>query len=156
MGMDENLQRDIIETSIAQNERKVPQVTGLNRSLATSLLDQMNIDYKFEGTGNLITAQNINAGDTVKRGVEIKLTLGVAADVNDTGLRDVPDLNGLSMRQALARITESGFGVNIVGSGTVFAQFPRAGEKLRAGSEITIRGRARSMNETTNVTARLP
>ncbi len=156
MGMDENLQRDIIETSIAQNERKVPQVTGLNRSLATSLLDQMNIDYKFEGTGNLITAQNINAGDTVKRGAEIKLTLGVAADVNDTGLRDVPDLNGLSMRQALARITESGFGVNIIGSGTVFTQFPRAGEKLRVGSEITIRGRARSMNETANVTARLP
>ena len=156
MGMDENIQRDISEAVIAQNERKIPQVTGLNKEFASKLLEQMDIEYDFEGNGELIIAQNISAGDTVTRGTEIKLTLGGTNEVDDTGFNNVPDLNGLSMRQALARITESGFDVNMIGSGTVYTQFPRAGEKLRAGSEITIRGRARSMSEIANLKAGLP
>jgi hypothetical protein len=42
-------------------------------------------------------------------------------------------------------LLSAGLDVQTVGSGTVFAQFPKAGERMQAGRTVTVRGKAKSM-----------
>lgn len=156
MGMDENMQRETVEGVMVMNERKVPHLAGLTRNRAESLLREVGLRPDFQGSGDLVLGQNYTAGDTVERGTRIQLTLGNYSANSDVNTLPVPDLSGMSMRQALAKLNEAGFTANIIGSGTVFAQFPRAGEHLRIGNEVTLRGRARSMSELTSIAARTP
>ncbi len=157
MSLDENMQRDIVEPVLTQQVRRVPLLAGLQYDAARKLLDEVGIDYSTKGTGSLVVGQDKTPGTGVERGSEVILTLGgnvVAEDISE--IQSVPDLTGLSMRQALATLTEYGFIPNMIGSGTVYAQFPRAGERLRRGQEVTIRGRARSMQELATATVGTP
>jgi cell division protein FtsI (penicillin-binding protein 3) len=157
MSLDENMQRDIVEPVLTQQVRRIPLLAGLQYDAARKLLDEVGIDYTTSGSGSLVIAQDKEPGTAVDRGAEVLLSLGgniVAEDVSE--IQSVPDLTGLSMRQALATLTEYGFIPNMIGSGTVYAQFPRAGERLRRGQEVTIRGRARSMQELATATVRTP
>ncbi|MCH8567872.1 MAG: PASTA domain-containing protein [Balneolales bacterium] len=59
----------------------------------------------------------------------------------------VPDVRGLSMRDAVLLLRNSGYEVTRNGSGTVYAQFPQGGSIMQAGRQVTIRGRARPMEQ---------
>ena len=154
MSLDENIQRDIVEPVLAQPVRRIPNLTGLQFTAAQKLLKEIGIDYSKNGSGALVLAQDILPGSLMERGTKVALTLGGSLDAQKVSdIQTVPDLTGLSMRQALVTVTEFGFTPNLIGSGTVYTQFPGAGEKLRRGQEITIRGRARSMQELSTITA---
>jgi cell division protein FtsI/penicillin-binding protein 2 len=159
MGLDDNLQQNIVEQVERAELAYVPQIIGLNKDTGINLLKIFGFKYDIEGNGNLIVSQEPSSGKQVSSKDRIKITLGnltaLNEDQNRPALNQVPDLNGLSMRQALMKITDAGFNAQIIGSGTVFNQFPRAGEQLRTGSDVTIRGRARSMNEISTLTAGL-
>jgi len=53
------------------------------------------------------------------------------------------------MRNATNTLSALGFNVERIGSGTVFAQFPRKDEVMKLGRTITIRGRSRSLETRT-------
>jgi len=156
MGLDENIQRDIVEPVFNQPIRHIPQLAGLPKATAQDLLDEIGVKYTTNGTGPLVLSQDKQAGSTIDRGTRITLYLGGRTDeASVSDIQSVPDLNGMSMRQAIATLNEYGFNATMVGSGTVYAQFPRAGERLRKGQDVTIRGRARSMQERSNLAARI-
>lgn len=147
MGKDEYLQKDIVDPVLADGSRKMPQLIGMRKETAAKLISELGIRYELTGNGNAVIEQYPARGEKVTAGSRARLTLGDVKIAVSEHHRVVPDLNGLSMRQAAHKLTEAGFKPNIIGSGTVYAQFPRAGENVRLNQEITVRGRARSMNE---------
>ena len=58
--------------------------------------------------------------------------------VAENGGRFMPDLTGLSMRQALEILSGSGLEVEFLGSGRAVAQMPRPGAVVNAGSSGTV------------------
>lgn len=154
-GLDSDLQREIT-TDINNPEliSQVPLLEGLSQTEAENFLSSLNLNYKVSGKEGYITEQLPEAGTPLAAGSEILLTLSEtyapfdSASVRD-GFSSIPDLRGLSMRNASNLLTSLGLKTTMVGSGTVFAQFPREGELMRKGSEVTIRGKARSLENIT-------
>lgn len=67
--------------------------------------------------------------------------------VDDAGGRAMPDLVGLSAREALRRMARVGVSLKMQGAGIVVAQYPEAGERVAVGGAATImldRGASRS------------
>jgi beta-lactam-binding protein with PASTA domain len=158
MGMDEHLQREIVENVSEIAARRVPEVRGLQRHHVTELLNTLDIRVNSEGSGSIVLAQQPDAGQNLARGERLTLIFGDTAEASDTESRAsvaLPDLRGMSMRQAFFVLNSAGFDVQQIGSGTIYAQFPQAGSIYQTGREVTIRGRSRAMNETA-LSARVP
>ena len=49
------------------------------------------------------------------------------------------------MRTATSLLADLGLKTKIVGSGTIYAQFPKQGEQMRVGSTVILRGKAKSL-----------
>ncbi len=62
----------------------------------------------------------------------------VIVTVDDAGGRAMPDLVGLSAREALRRMARLGVAVRMQGVGLVVAQYPEAGESVSVGGASTI------------------
>lgn len=132
----------------------MPSVTGLTGEQASGILANQQISYRITGNGNRISSQTPEAGSPIQRNIRVDLQLGeISGDATPEGLVKVPDLQGLNMRQATTILAESGLDIQMIGSGTVYSQFPRAGEFMRPGREVTVRGRARSMQQVTTIAA---
>jgi cell division protein FtsI/penicillin-binding protein 2 len=157
MGMDENLQKEIVDEVNTPQFVNVPNVRGLSKTNAEGLLASLGIRYQVEGSNGIVLEQSHESGQPLARGERLVLKVGTNAPVIDESssrvLATVPDIRGLSMRQAILSLTEIGFDVQQVGSGTVYAQFPLAGAQYEVGREVTIRGRARSMNTLVTATS---
>ncbi len=150
-GLDSDLQFDNgPESDAVELIAMTPNVQGLSKSQAEELLESMNVEYSFSGSNGFVTSQYPVAGDTLSFENKLSLTLSEtyaqvdSASLNN-GLVEIPNLKGMSMRNASNLLSSIGLKSSMVGSGTVFAQFPRAGELMRPGSEITIRGKAKSL-----------
>ncbi|MEQ9309582.1 MAG: penicillin-binding transpeptidase domain-containing protein [Balneolaceae bacterium] len=150
-GLDSDLQRQFDSN---KDELEVfaytPYLEGLSKKDAVKILTSLNVDYKFSGKSGFILEQTPTAGTTLNTGDEILLTLSETYIPIDSatikeGFASIPELRGMSIRTASNILTSLGLKSSIVGSGTVFAQFPKAGEWMREGSEVTIRGKARSL-----------
>lgn len=176
MGMDEHLQREIVEDVAVTSGRRVPEMRGLSADQARAMLTELGIRFDVSGSGSLVMQQSLVAGQELTRGERLQITIGDVGDPVNNGNSSnqgnqgnqrepaettaraslaLPDLRGLSMRQAYHVLTSAGFEVQQIGSGTVYAQFPQAGALYQTGREVTIRGRARSLNETA-ISARVP
>ena len=70
--------------------------------------------------------------------------------VDDAGRRAMPDLVGLSAREALRRVARLGVAAKVQGSGVVVAQYPEAGQIVAIGGACTLmldRGLGRSARQ---------
>lgn len=156
MGLDENLQKEIVEDVETATFAQIPNIRGLTSDNAKDLLRTLGIRFNTVGDGHMVISQSHAPGARLEQGERLSIHLGThapqIAENTDRVLAPVPDLRGMSMRQALLALTDAGFDVQQIGSGTVYSQFPQAGANYEVGREVTIRGRARSMN--TLVTAR--
>ncbi|MEP0375073.1 MAG: PASTA domain-containing protein, partial [Balneola sp.] len=61
------------------------------------------------------------------------------------GFAEVPELRGMSMRQATNILSELGLKAASYRSGTIERQFPKAGDMMKLGSAVTIRGKAKPL-----------
>lgn len=150
-GLDSDLQRQF-DSNLTDSDlfTHTPSLEGLSKKEAEEILTSLNMDFKFSGKSGIILSQQPNAGDSLKMGNQILLTLSETYAPIDSantkeGFASIPDLKGMSMRNASNLLASIGLKSSMVGSGTVFAQFPKAGEWMREGSEVTIRGKARSL-----------
>ncbi|MCH8525083.1 MAG: PASTA domain-containing protein, partial [Balneolales bacterium] len=157
MGLDEHLQREIVDEVQQLPVAHVPMLRGMSAQNAKASLENLRMRFNTEGEGSLVIAQNPEPGAGADRSTRVTLTLGnpvVQVDESVDRVRgEVPELRGMSMRQAMLALTASGFEIQQIGSGTVYAQFPLPGSIYETGREVTIRGRARSMNTLTSATA---
>ncbi|MEX0661027.1 MAG: penicillin-binding transpeptidase domain-containing protein [Balneolaceae bacterium] len=152
-GLDSEVKRSVPLDRIAEMEHKVvPKLTGLTASNADQLLSMQNTSYKTTGSGTHIVNQTPESGEEIINNTSITLVLG---DLNISEARDgyveIPDLRDMNMRQAASLLRNKGLNIDMEGSGTIYNQFPLAGEVMREGRTVTVRGRARSMQQISQI-----
>jgi cell division protein FtsI (penicillin-binding protein 3) len=143
-GKFEEMQRHIQKTSAAQkieeySKPRVPDVQHYPVSVAHRILLQNGFQISTEGSGYVIH-QNPPAGTRADISTRILLTaVEPGGTTKDTLV--VPDLRGLTVRSALNRSLAEGFNIDITGSGVVFQQSVKPGERVQQGTMIRIQCR---------------
>ena len=98
-------------SDLFKGEKDVPSVTGQDVGVATELLESQGFDVDIETRPNAaprdtVTEQDPIAGETVEEGSTIVLTVS-----SGPAIVEVPNVAGLSERQARDRLDEAGFEV---------------------------------------------
>jgi cell division protein FtsI/penicillin-binding protein 2 len=123
---------DPANSAVALRPPSVPAVTTPDlRLLPASAAERQLADYglhaRFEGSGPRVLSQVPPAGQPVERGATVLVYLSAPRD--SLG-RALPDLIGLTVREAMRRLTQRAVPVRITGSGFVTRQEPAAGTHL--------------------------
>jgi cell division protein FtsI (penicillin-binding protein 3) len=149
-GLDGDIQRSMSPKEKPELITKAPSLIGISKKESEDLLEKFNLSYEINGRSGYVTAQNIKPGTPIQGDEEIILTLSEtylpvdSSKVKD-GFAEIPELRGMSMRQATKILSELGLKAESYRSGTIERQFPKAGAMMRIGSEVTIRGKAKSL-----------
>ncbi|HKK44354.1 MAG TPA: penicillin-binding transpeptidase domain-containing protein [Balneolaceae bacterium] len=147
-GLDDDIEKEIIKN---EDKNKVwayaPELKGLKKKDAEALLDDQKLAYKTTGSGNWIVKQRPKPGSELTPKDEITLQLAARSQVADTtklpdGYSIIPNVYHMSMRKATALLNSRGFEIKMIGSGTIYRQFPRAGDMMKQGRTVTVRGKA--------------
>lgn len=125
--------------------KTTPSLLGFTFEQARVLVQNLELPYEVNGREGFVTRQTPAPGTEIRGNTILKLELETAEDPLQENHSTVPNLSGLSMRQATNQLLSAGLDIRTVGSGTVFAQFPTAGEQMQAGRAVTVRGKAKSM-----------
>ncbi|MDZ7718771.1 MAG: penicillin-binding transpeptidase domain-containing protein [Balneolaceae bacterium] len=152
-GMDNAIQKSAPRQVITENAPTVaPKLTGLLYEKASTLLKENGIPFQKSGDGRFVAEQNPAPGEEIdpNKPLEIKLT-DQTADSIPEGYAQIPDLTNLNMRQATYLLLSRGFEIETIGSGTIYTQFPRAGDLMEKGKSVTVRGKAKSMNQSQSI-----
>lgn len=149
-GLDNNVHRGTIPGPIADVDRFiVPKIERLEKEQAQALMTGKGFPFTISGKGSHIVEQQPKPGLEIDRNTPIKLTLGYTEpDSLPDGYAQIPDLTGLNIRQATNVLLSRGLNIETIGSGTIYTQFPRAGDLYQKGRTVTVRGKARSMQQT--------
>ena len=152
-GLQNSIQRSQPADLIAQSSQIVlPNLEGMNADNAQLLLQRSRIPYTKSGRGQYVAAQIPAPGSQVARNTPIELKLENApADSIPEGFARIPNLRDKNMRQAVYLLEKAGLEIEMIGSGTIYEQFPRAGDLMRKGRTVTVRGRAQAFNRQQNI-----
>lgn len=156
-GIDNEIQNELIAATRRQKtEFKMPSLVGLNKEQAREILSSLSLSADIKGKEGFVSSQIPEAGALLQPHEKITVTLAAFSSANEESETRhsvlIPDLTGMNMRQATTLLNTLGLDATIIGSGTIFTQFPKAGEKLQKGRAVTVRGRAKSMNLLTQAT----
>lgn len=116
-----------------------PDVRTLELEAATSTLSSLGLKVETTGDGTIVLKQAPAPGTRITKGETVRLATAGIATTAAGGYAIVPDLQGLSLRRAINRLTMVRLGVQVEGSGIVASQSVRAGEQAKAGTRIVIR-----------------
>ncbi|MFO8030369.1 MAG: penicillin-binding transpeptidase domain-containing protein [Cyclonatronaceae bacterium] len=149
IGLDDKLHLTPEEEATQPMWAVVPEIRGMHRQEARAVLDDYDIRHRFSGDGDFVVALNPEPGEQILRSDPLRITLSqsISSDTTRISARHagVPDVRGMSMRKASVWLRQAGFEVEMIGSGTVYAQFPLAGQQYRIGQSVTVRGQARDL-----------
>lgn len=154
-GLDDEIEKEIIKNE--QHSKTwafAPELQGLTKKDAKALLDDQKLAYQTTGAGNWVVKQNPKPGAELTPKDEITLELA-ARSVTDTtkvpkGYSIIPDVHHMSMRKATALLNSRGFEIKMIGSGTIYRQFPRSGDMMKQGRTVTVRGEAHGIRTLTS------
>lgn len=148
-GLDDSIQRTIPSNNFVDSDSLfVPKLQGLSADQARTLLKHSKISYSFTGGGSFVVEQQPAAGEKISGNTSLKVTLGdIVTDSIPDDYAQIPDLRNMNIRQATSLLLSRGLNIETVGSGTIYAQFPQPGEKMRKGRTVTVRGRAKSIQQ---------
>ncbi|MFZ5591964.1 MAG: penicillin-binding transpeptidase domain-containing protein, partial [Bacillota bacterium] len=128
------------ELALPDNQEKipVPNLVGYTLPLAREKLQQAGLRASVEkNTGEMVIGQQPGPGYLAAPGTAIKLKL-TALPSGEAAVLKVPDLRGLTMRQAGMLLEELGFVLEPLGSGLAMKQEPQAGSSLVRGSRVKV------------------
>lgn len=129
----------VASVAAAQTERViVPDVRMVQSPVATKILEERGLECELFGEGDIVTRQSPKPGTSLERGDIVRLSVEPSAGERTEGLLTMPDLRGMSVRRALNRLVLEDFTVDIHGSGTVIAQSPLGGQRVRSGARVVI------------------
>ena len=155
-GLDNDIRRSITpEQEMAQTLRSyTPSLVGLEKENASKLLSKMRIHFSTSGNGSAVLAQTPEPGQEIRPGERVRLKLGELKDdsVSEDFAR-IPNLRGMNMRQAISILQNLGLDIQMIGSGTIYNQFPDTGELMRKGRTVTVRGKIREFQPSTSITS---
>lgn len=121
---------------------RVPDVRQLPAEEARFVLRSAGMDCSVEGSGARVAVQSPEPGADARSGEVVRIVLSTAPGP-DAGF---PDLRGLSLREAVARLSALSIHVAAVtGTGQVVEQDPSPGAMLRPGLSCALRCAPRSL-----------
>jgi len=150
-GLDNGIQKQLQDNPEEQeNLAFVPEATHLHLEEARALLNAQQLPFKINGAGEWVYAQSPGPGNVLNTGEIIELKVSeTKSESGNTNIPEdyarIPNLRGLNMRKASLLINEQGFEAKLIGSGTIYTQFPRAGDLMKKGQTVTVRGKAKSL-----------
>lgn len=124
---------------LMQTTLTMPNLIGMHLFQAESSLNRYGFQYKVEGpdSASVVINQFPKPGVTVDPHYPITLKIGPNSDkkapVHETGT--MPNLVGLTLREALKQASVQGLAVNIQGSGIVRSQSVLPGSRILKGSK---------------------
>jgi cell division protein FtsI/penicillin-binding protein 2 len=129
----------VVRSEEAPAEEAVPDVRLLDLERAREVLARSGYGMTVPGGRSIagrISAQSPGPGTPARRGTVVELRL--AAATPDEGIL-VPDLRGLGLREALARLSGSAIEVaKVQGNGMVVRQTPEPGTTVRKGTKCSL------------------
>ncbi len=120
------------ETTVTFEKTIVPDLTNRPKKVAEEILRNVDLDAEWEGDGDFVLNQTPAAGTVVTSGSAVTLNLFFVTK-NAAPLR-MPNIVGLSLREALRRLSVAGIETRVHGSGRVVRQTPAAGATIREGA----------------------
>ena len=113
------------------NGLRLPDLTTRHLGSARAILEAMGLKVRIEGKGDFVAQQDPPAGTPVQYGEQVTLTLFEVETAD--GYLKMPNLIGLSLREALNRLSVANIDPIIYGHGRVVRQKPEPGSLVRAG-----------------------
>jgi len=121
---------------------RVPDVRMMAADQARDVIRSKGFDCSMEGSGARVAVQSPEPGSHARSGEVVRIVLSTDPPP-DTGF---PDLKGLSVREAVARLSALSVHISaVLGSGQVVEQDPPAGSAIRTGQSCAIRCTPRSL-----------
>jgi cell division protein FtsI/penicillin-binding protein 2 len=115
------------QPKLAQSRHHMPNFAGLSISAMEDYFEFKNLDYQVTGKGNYVVAQN-NGADPVE------IRMGKL----EYYATKMPDVRGLTIREALKKINFKQCVVRITGSGRIKKQSIKPGQKLSKRTELVL------------------
>ena len=122
----------------------VPDLRLLPRRAAERSLASLTLHGRFNGEGPRVLAQVPAAGVAVERGARVEVWLAAGSDSAETSL---PDLLGLTVREAMRELSRRQVQARIVGHGSVVRQSPAPGTSLPLSGPCLLRCEPRRPSE---------
>ena len=110
----------------------VPDVRLLPQERARARLAALGLRTRAVGEGPRVLTQTPAPGTPAERGQAVEIVLARA------GEPVVPEVRGLTLREALVRLSAAGVPARLAGSGVVVAQQPAAGSRLARGASCLL------------------
>ncbi len=130
------VQRDSNSKSIC-----LPNFLNKRVAVAEEIIEKLKLKLVLENDGDIIIAQDPPAGTKVELGTQVVVRTKDFHE-NSRGRHSdyttVPAVVGLSVRDAVSRLSQQGIRVEIRGTGRVTSQIPEAGRKIRIGARCII------------------
>ncbi|MBR9978534.1 MAG: PASTA domain-containing protein [Bacteroidetes bacterium] len=125
------------------DEIRVPNVRGMRVDIAGQVLKAHGFNMESVGIGDIVADQYPAENAPARRRTPVTVHLvGVNHKKNDDMVR-VPDVVGMSLRQAMTFVKSMNLEPSPMGSGVVRSQYPAAGESVPRGTRCTLDGEAR-------------
>ena len=111
----------------ADENDDIPNLVGMHISIASDVLKSRNIDYEFLGNGEYIFSQKLDDDEVI-------LKLGNP----EISASQMPNLKGLTVREALKKIDFSKLRVKVEGNGKITKQTVKAGTHVKNAQVLTL------------------
>lgn len=117
------LEREPLESLVA-----VPDVRGLPVAEAIQVLDKVHLHGKARRMEGIIRRQSVRPGTEIMAGGQVGL---IVEDRTDQAEAVVPDVRGMTLREAVRYLTSRGVQVRVRGGGVVRRQDPPPGVRVQ-------------------------
>lgn len=121
---------------------KTPSVTGGTDTEATKRLQASGLKIRIVGSGSKVVYQVPEAGSLMPKGGTVVVAMSGKKDIQNV---TVPAVVGMSLTAANTQIVNKGLNITVVGAkagseaAKVSSQSPAAGEKVPAGTVVTVK-----------------
>ncbi len=137
----ENLKDDMDTEKSGDDERlyvRVPNVKQQKTLIAENILKQLELQPVKIGEGDRVIKQIPEPNQKVLVGEKIRIITASDSGRILRSNRIMPDVKGLSIREAVNKLANTYMSISISGSGMVVRQEPNPGEKVSKGSRCKI------------------
>jgi cell division protein FtsI/penicillin-binding protein 2 len=131
--MDQEALAQLIHNRENQTSPVPPNVIGLEREMAEDILEDADIDVKFSGKGEFVARQE----NIIEDGNLIRVELFMA-DFNRKKVTLMPELTGMSLKEAINLLADINITPQVVGYGVVISQQPKAGSKILSKKPVKL------------------
>lgn len=115
----------------------VPDVINLDGAAAKARIEAVGLNYRAEGSGPVVTQQTPPPGAQVARGSTVLVVLSNGPATSQEPVK-VPNVIGLSLREAAQVLESCGLRLNPSGSGVAVTQDPAPDTETMAGTVVTV------------------